>query len=173
MKLAELIDQRSRIDKEIFDWKRVVDSLAAVSNENLDDASAAADFCSDPALFSHLRAKLTDAIRYVLQAANGPLSPPAVRARLMTDLDFDFSKYKQELVPIHNTLKRLERQGEILSVKNEQGLTFGYQWISPIARALAEESMHGPGAAMIAAYTAKQNRKAETPCEEVEKRNEK
>jgi hypothetical protein len=174
IKLTELIDERGRIDKEILDWKRVVDSLVAVSNEHPDDASAEADFCSDPALFPHLRAKLTDAIRYVLQAANRPLSPPELRFHLLNDLGFDFSKYKQELVPIHNTLKRLERQGEVLPKKNEQGLTVGYQWISPIARALAEEMAHGPGAAMMAAFTANRpNRETATAALEAIEKNRK
>jgi hypothetical protein len=49
------------------------------------------------------------------------------------------------LVPIHNTLKRLEEQGEVRAAKNEQGRVKGYQWIGPIERAMKEESELGRG----------------------------
>jgi hypothetical protein len=151
--LDELVAERTRIDREIMNWKRVVHSLAAVSGEHGDETPADVRLFSDPKLTPLLNLKFTDAIRNALASVDGYISAPAIRDQL-NDLGFDFSKYKQELVPIHNALKRLEEQGEAQAVKNEQGQTLGYRWISPIARALAEEGMHGPGAPMMAAFTA-------------------
>ena len=158
-KLDELVTERTTIDREIMNWKRVVDSLTAVSHEHSDELPADVRLFADPKLTPLLNLKFTDAIRNVLASVDGYISAPAMRDQLI-DLGFDFTKYKQELVPIHNTLKRLEEQGEAQPVKNEQGQTIGYRWISPLARALAEEGMHGPGAAMMAAFTARQNREA-------------
>ncbi len=50
----------------------------------------------------------------------------------------NLSKYKQPLVPIHNTLKRLESQQEIVPFLDDNGEIRGYRWVSPIARAVAE-----------------------------------
>jgi hypothetical protein len=137
-KLDDLVNQRSKIDREIIDWKRVVDSLSAVSEEPSDQVPADVRLFADPTLAPLLNLKFTDAIRNVLASVDDYISAPAIRDQLI-DLGFNFSKYKQELVPIHNTLKRLEEQGEAQAVKNEQGQTLGYKWISPIERALNEQ----------------------------------
>jgi hypothetical protein len=172
-KLDELVTERTTIDREIVNWKRVVDSLTAVSDEHSNELPADVRLVADPRLAPLLNLKFTDAIRNVLASVDGYISAPAMRDQLI-DLGFDFTKYKQELVPIHNTLKRLEEQGEAQSVKNEQGQTIGYRWISPLARALAEEGMHGPGAAMMAAFTAnKANRGTATGAHEATEKNRK
>lgn len=172
-KLDELVTDRTRIDREIMNWKRVVDSLTAVSDEHSDEIPADVRLFADPKLTPLLNLKFTDAIRNVLASVDGYVSAPAIRDQLV-DLGFDFSKYKQELVPIHNTLKRLEEQGEAQAVKNEQGQTLGYRWISPIARALAEEGMHGPGSAMMASFTANRaNREPATASPEADEKSRK
>jgi len=144
MRLDSLANERARIDKEIIDWKRVVDSLTVVAGEQSDGVPADVALFANPILAPLLKMSFTDGIRTVLRMANGPLSAPAIRDQLML-LDFDFSKYKQELVPIHNTLKRLEDQEEVQAIKNAQGQTVAYKWISPLTRALAMESMYGLG----------------------------
>jgi hypothetical protein len=118
-KLGELLAERQRIDAQIIDWKRVLDSLSAVSE------SVTPDVPSNVVPNNPMRTLLpnltslgfTDAIRWVLKtAAPNCLTPPGIRHELL-NMGFDFSKYKQELVPVHNTLKRLEEQGEVESVK--------------------------------------------------------
>ena len=76
-----------------------------------------------------------------------PISVPEIREQLI-NLGFNFAKYAQPLVPIHNTLKRLEEQGEVSPLKNEQGQTLGYEWISPIERALNDDLPVGYGEAL-------------------------
>jgi hypothetical protein len=138
-KLDELLSARTIIDKEIVDWKRVIDSLLAVSES---DGSDPSDIDLQPFVAKELgskRLKFTDAIRMILhETADHAISVPEVRDRLI-NLGFNLSKYKQQLVPIHNTLKRLEEQGEVKPIKNEAGQTLGYKWISAIERALSAE----------------------------------
>lgn len=68
---------------------------------------------------------ITGAIRLLLQRAKTPLSPTQIRDELM-DHGFDLNDYANALAVIHNTLKRLDRQGELLSVKDTGGQTYGY-----------------------------------------------
>jgi hypothetical protein len=114
----------------------VFDSLSVVSSEVSADLPPDVDLANSlaPAMGT---IKFTDAIRWILKT-HGQLPAPGVRDELI-QLGFDFAKYKQELVPVHNTLRRLEEQGEVQAIKNEQGQTISYKWISPLHRALAEE----------------------------------
>jgi len=147
-KLGELLSERSRIDKEIVNWKRVIDSLLAVSEDDDSDPSDV-QVSSLDAESGRKTIKFTDGVRMVLrQNANREvsISVPEIRTQLI-NLGFDFAKYSQPLVPIHNTLKRLEEQGEAAPLRNEFGQTLGYKWISPIERALGDDSPLGYGEA--------------------------
>jgi hypothetical protein len=160
-KLDKLVEERRKIDEQIVNWKRVVDSLCAVSEDVSDTlppdievivrAQALAPFEApsdkNPKSMDSpsTRISFTDAIRSTLRTRELRVVPvPEIRDELVA-CGFDFSKYKQKLVPIHNTLKRLEEQGEVRAVKNEQGRVKGYQWIGPIERAIKEENEFGRG----------------------------
>jgi hypothetical protein len=148
-KLTELVNARGRIDKEIIEWKRVVDSLSAVSETVSEDVPSDIGLAE---LAPVLRLKFTDAIRDILKTADGYVTAPQIRDQLIR-MGFDFSKYKQELVPVHNTLKRLQDQGEVSARRDfrdtqggTQSGTVSYRWITPLARALAdpvEDSLQG------------------------------
>ncbi len=147
-KLAELLTERSKIDKEIVDWKRVTDSLLAVSKHEDSDPSDV-QVSSLDGESGRKTIKFTDGVRLILKQnadREVPISVPEIREQLI-NLGFDFAKYAQPLVPIHNTLKRLEDQGEVSPLKNEYGQTLGYRWISPIQRALSDDSSLGYGEA--------------------------
>jgi hypothetical protein len=149
-RLAKLLADRAKTDKDIVEWKRVLESLSAVSESSEDadpsDVEVSAFVENKPAT---LTIKFTDGVRMVLRqnaSRTTPISVPEIREHLI-NLGFSFAKYTQPLVPIHNTLKRLEEQGEVSHYKNEQGQTMGYKWISPIERALSEDSPVGYGEA--------------------------
>jgi hypothetical protein len=141
--LNKLLSERARIDKEIVDWKRVIDSLLAVSeNDESDPPDAELGDWLARELGGSKALKFTDGIRIVLRqnaSRKLPISVPEIRDQLI-NLGFNFAKYAQPLVPIHNSLKRLAEQGEVSPVKNEEGQILGYTWISPIERALVEDS---------------------------------
>jgi hypothetical protein len=149
-KLDQLLAERRKIDDQILDWKRVIDSLCAVSEDVSDTLPPDIEFIvaaqaalpgSDnlKAESSPTRLTFTEAIRTILRLRDFKVVPvPEIRDELM-ECGFDFSKYKQKLVPVHNALKRLEEQGEVRAAKNDQGRVKGYQWIAPIERAFLEE----------------------------------
>jgi hypothetical protein len=84
--------------------------------------------------------KFTDGVRLVLkQNRNAILTATDIRTCLL-NLGFDFAKYSQPMTPIHNCLKRLEEQGEVMAKKTKDGQVIGYTWISSIERALAEDT---------------------------------
>jgi hypothetical protein len=88
--------------------------------------------------------KLTDAIRLVFSATNEPiLTPTEVRDALLAH-GLNLTKYKQPLVPIHNTLKRLVSQEELVEFRDDNGELRGYRWVSPLARAVAEVTTKFP-----------------------------
>ncbi len=138
---AEIDKQRAAIDAHIIQWKQLVDSLRTVctdeDEEDPSDVELSAFVEGKP---GRQTVKFTDGVRTVLkEKRNVIVTPLDIRAGL-TNLGFDFSKYSQPLTPIHNCLKRLEEQGEVKTEKTPGGHTIGYKWISPIERALAEES---------------------------------
>lgn len=146
-KLEKLLAEREKINVQIVDWKRVVDGLKAVCEDVTDSLPPDVEFtmhaqyvgpgqgCDEgnPNLrASHSRLlKFTDAIREILRLSFPKVIPvPAIRDQLM-EWGYDFSKYKQELVPVHNALKRLEEQGEVKPSRNSRGRMRGYQWVAP------------------------------------------
>ena len=56
----------------------------------------------------------------------------SVHTDMLTRQGFDFSKYKQELVPVHNTLKRLVDQGRPLPSLTVKVRSLGTKWVDPI-----------------------------------------
>lgn len=141
-KLSQLLVERSRIDKEMVAWSRVIDSLLAVSEgDSSDPSDVQVSSLEDES--GRRTIKFTDGVRMVLRqnaSRDIPISVPEIRDQLM-NLGFRFEKYAQPLVPIHNTLKRLVEQGEVSPIKNEQGQTIvGYKWISPIERAVSNDT---------------------------------
>jgi len=72
---------------------------------------------------------LTDAIRSVLRARSGGLTPLEVKDGLQTQ-GLDLSTYSNPLASIHAVLKRLARSGEILRLENRRRKT-AYAWKHP------------------------------------------
>jgi len=137
---AEIDKQRAAIDAQIIHWKQLVDSLRTVCADEDEDPSdvEVSAFVGDKP--GKQIVKFTDGVRMVLKEKRDVIvTAPDIRTGLL-NLGFDFSKYSQPLTPIHNCLKRLEEQGEVKPEKTKDGQIIGYKWISPIERALAEES---------------------------------
>jgi len=137
-KVEKLMAERAELDKEIERWKGVVDSLSLVSGGRKDELPA--DVNLGDHVGSALNLSFTDGVRTILQLMLPPMTAPQIRQRL-EDLGFNFSKYKQRLVPLHNTLRRLVAQGEVEIVK--EGRQTKYQWINQVRRALEQHSALG------------------------------
>ena len=66
--------------------------------------------------------RLTSAIRQLLAESAVPMRPPDLRDGL-TNRGFNVTQYANKLAVIHNTLSRLERQGEVIQVSGGWVLT--------------------------------------------------
>lgn len=139
---AEIEKQRAAVDANIIHWKQLVDSLRRVcgyEDEDPSDVQISAFVEGRP---GKQTVKFTDGVRMVLREHRDlVVTAPEIREGLL-NLGFDFSKYSQQLTPIHNCLKRLEEQGEVRAEKTSDGQTIGYVWISPIERALSVPPDH-------------------------------
>jgi hypothetical protein len=135
--LKEAFEQRTAIEERILSLKQTIKGLSALCEADSDDELVPVG----NGILSH-EMSLTDAIRCAFsQSREYMLTPPEVRDALAS-MGVDLAKYKQVLVPIHNTLKRLEKQGEIVAFKDDGGNIRGYRWVSPLARAV--EEVDGP-----------------------------
>ncbi len=165
--MGNLMVERKKLEQEIVEWKRVVDSLSAVSEEVSENIPpdleiiSSAYYSLDPSIRSShsTRIKFTDAVREILRLQHPRvLRVPAIRDYLI-DWSYDFSKYKQELVPVHNALKRLEEQGEAKAIKDKKGRLIGYQWIEPFDRAMRNNDLTDLARKMVFDETREATRK--------------
>jgi len=70
-------------------------------------------------------AGISDAIRQLLADSKVPMSAVEIKTAL-AEKGFDMDAYSSPLVVIHNTLNRLDKQGELVTVKNPAGQVVGY-----------------------------------------------
>ncbi len=63
---------------------------------------------------------ITDAVRTAMRLAGTPLSAPQVKERL-NNYGFDLHRFKNPSAVVHNTLQRMEKQGEIIPAANGKG----------------------------------------------------
>jgi hypothetical protein len=71
-------------------------------------------------------AGISDAIRLVFKQSSGNLTAPLIRDRL-SDAGFDITGYASILSVIHNTVKRMDDQGEILKI-TRSGRVIGWRY---------------------------------------------
>jgi hypothetical protein len=159
--LRKLLDQREQLETDIARQRFRIASLMALT-EPRGEIDQVVGMSSGG---------LTDACRTALRSASSSLTPIQVKDRLAR-LGFPVNHYKNVMAAIHTVLKRLVEARELFVVRTEGG-GMAYQWISPIARALAEEMAHGPGAAMMAAFTARQTRETATDALQATDKNRK
>jgi len=126
--MNELLRQRNEIDSRIGKLAPVVEYLSALCDELPGPPP-------EPPI--HIDVGLTDAIRQVFNAARpASLTPTEVRDKLR-ESGFNLDRYANELPPIHNTINRLLKNGEIEEdVPRREGKC--YKRVSTFKRALLE-----------------------------------
>jgi hypothetical protein len=124
--LDDLMIQRSEMDARISQLEITIDGLAALCNT--------ADLAEKTSL--DVSAGVTEAIRTVLQQTNTAMTAPQIRDTLL-DMGYDTGRYASILTVIHNTIRRMNDQGEIWIVQNG-GRFAGWRYRKP-----AEQ--HTPG----------------------------
>jgi hypothetical protein len=133
--LQSAYEERAIVEQRIINLTKSIDGLAALCEPESGEKFLVGG-ADDPSIFQIT--SLTDAIRRVFSKSSEPvLTPTEVRDALRA-MGVDLAKYKQPLVPIHNTLKRLVEQEELVEFRDDNGELKGYRWVTPLARALAE-----------------------------------
>jgi hypothetical protein len=128
-RLLELLRQEAEIKQQISHWGPIVEHLARLARETMDpdivniiNELKQAEAVGAGATGAGQEMGLTEAIRWVFrQPLILPLTPTQVRDR-MAEMGYDLSKYKHEMPPIHNTLKRMKEAGEIREVEGIGGI---------------------------------------------------
>lgn len=144
--LKEAYEERAALEQRIVSLKQTIDGLTSLCEPEEPeprveirrrDPETGFDIQSSFRLSFAIRQIFSDSQEYML-------TPTEVRdALLKMGLNLA-EKYKQPLVPIHNTLKRLEAQGELVAFRDDTGDLRGYRWVSPLARAVAEVDSNHP-----------------------------
>jgi hypothetical protein len=125
--VAKLLRERKAIDDRLAVLTPFVEYLSAV---------VASKSPVEAPMPSVLDLGLTDAIRYEFKAASpiDGLSATETRDRLR-EHGFHLDKYANELPPIHNTIARLEKAGELQPILRPDG-TKASRWVSSLKRAV-------------------------------------
>ena len=135
--LSSLFRDRERIDGRIGKVQNTIKVLLCESEADADyDIPLPFDTEEEVSL------GMTNAIREVFKKSSGAMTPTQIRNGLDA-MRFDLTKYKQMMVPIHNTLKRLEDNVEITGVKNAYGKVIAYKWIDEATKKLVLSSPAG------------------------------
>jgi len=132
-RLRELLRQETEITEQISHWGPIIEQLARLTGETLEPEIASrinelkqAEAGGAGATGAGQEMGLTEAIRWVFrQPLMLPLTPTQVRDR-MAEMGYDLGKYKHEMPPIHNTLKRMKEAGEIREVDGLGGIGRAY-----------------------------------------------
>jgi hypothetical protein len=103
---------RASVDRKLAQLKAAITALSSLLEEP--------PKVEDPTIMGDVG--ISTAIRQTLKEAGAGLTPAQIKAKL-TEAEFDLSKYANSSAVIHNTLKRLEGQGEILAVRDSSGIT--------------------------------------------------
>lgn len=123
-RFSSLMAQEKEAQEQISHWGPIVEKLATLAGEQLPtDIQLRLNALNNAKHASEVEdLGLTDAIRWVFkQPMILPLTPTGVRDSL-AEMGFDLSKYAHMMPPIHNTLKRLKENGEIVEVDAPLGL---------------------------------------------------
>jgi hypothetical protein len=114
----KLIQERAGLDSRIVRLKQTIAGLVGLCDGNDNARRSLSKIAPLPPRFM----RLTSAIRQLLAESTSPMRPPDLRDALV-DRGFNVSQYANKLAVIHNTLSRLEKQGEALQVSGGWVLT--------------------------------------------------
>jgi hypothetical protein len=147
--MGELLQQRRVIEQRIAVLAPVIEYLSPLCDQ-LPSVP--------PDLPSQADMGLSDAIRLAFKSVlPASLTPMEVRDKLK-ESGFNLDKYASELPPIHNTIMRLLKQGEIEEdVPRREGKA--YKWVSSLKRALLEMEPLGKLSDMASPPTREQLKK--------------
>ncbi|HLH32660.1 MAG TPA: hypothetical protein VKY31_15780 [Terriglobia bacterium] len=107
----KLLQERAELDTRIVRLKQTIAGLVGLCEVNSKVQRALNQVTPLPPRFM----RLTSAIRQLLAQSGSAMRPPELRDALVKH-GFTLAQYANKLAVIHNTLTRLEKQGEVIQV---------------------------------------------------------
>jgi hypothetical protein len=117
--LATLTAEKFSIDAKIARLQASIKALSAMTEEEI-SYGIALEAMNSSFLSEMGKLGITDAIRAVLRESKMSMTAPQIRDALKAG-NYDISDYSNALTVIHNTIKRMEKQGEISEVTSPTG----------------------------------------------------
>jgi hypothetical protein len=117
----KLLQQRATIDARLAQLTKTIAALTPLVKRTSENDRSSGTATAGKGLCLP-GAGITAAIRQMLTTHSGPLSPRQIREWLNQE-GFDINSYASGLTLIHNTLKRLQTQGEVDLVRTPHGIT--------------------------------------------------
>jgi hypothetical protein len=122
LEIEGLLQRRMDIDRRLAELKGTADALSRLLGVETRPSvgrlvEAMNQVASDPGI--------TNGVRRVLASSKTPMQPKEIRLGLES-LGSDLSQYVNPGAVIHNTLTRLERQGEVARIENPVEQTVAY-----------------------------------------------
>ena len=121
--LDELINQRTVLEGRVKALQLTIQGLSILTEET-DHSQRLPQEAFDDSV------GITDAIRTVLQQSKMPMTAPQIRDALL-DRGYDTERYASILTVIHNTVKRMQEQKEILTIGTDTGRFLGWRYLDP------------------------------------------
>jgi hypothetical protein len=118
IEFERLLRERVELDQRIVRLKQTIVGLTGLCDGN----GAAPHVLNNAVPLAPRFMRLTSAIRQVLADSVSPMRPPDMR-RALVEHGLSMMQYSNKLAVIHNTLSRLERQGEVTEVSSGWTLT--------------------------------------------------
>src|SRR5271155_1113333 len=116
--MKKLLKQRSEIDARISQLKKTMEALSDLMKPLPSETPSYFDELGTGIVMGKLAdAGISDAIRQVVSESKVPLTPVQIK-ELIANRGFDLSGYANAGTVIHNTLARLEKQGELVRLQN-------------------------------------------------------
>ncbi len=124
--LAELEDQRAKIDKRISELQHGIVGLSALAPDHPDAEKPQS--MMDVLTGVGVDTGLTDATRMITSSFGFPMTPKQVRDALL-HLGYDLSGYSNILASLHTIMKRLAKSQELINILDDKGNELGaYAW---------------------------------------------
>lgn len=121
--LAVLVQKRADLDKRISTLHITIEGLATLSEPN--ESAKTAHESAQKGNLQELG--ITDAIRAILGGSQTHMTAPQIRNAL-ADRGYDVDRFASILTVIHNTIKRMDDQGEIFNVQDPSGRFLGWMY---------------------------------------------
>jgi hypothetical protein len=142
LEMNELLQEKVLLDLKIGQLSQTMNALMSMLEPKPPDATN----ISDAAGLLFGETGISGAIRLLLTRSERPLTPVQIRTELINH-GFDLSDYANAMAVVHNTLKRLQSQGELMTVQDPSGQAVAYttRFQAPMDAATAPNRAASPG----------------------------